>query len=538
MHATASHVSVAAQRTALSAASPGLEPGAATPPGMTFAEQLGRHEGASTAVLQLIDAALQTHADAAADAFRARGPASAADPGGTHAALLPSGAAPPRSHESDPAPRTACVGATATGTQTADPADASGVREFIARILPNSATPAPSDATEACETALDSADAQPHEAAIAPATELQTAVRVATRDAVLPAPVKGVGTPLGVRLDERIAGAQPTAPSEKVARAAAGAMRSSAQPARLRNREVDSGAEKITKSSPDPDAVTPEATAAANPVAAQPATDTRRDPPQNTDSAAVPIPAAGLALPPQPQPFDAPTTAGRSRFERLDGLPARYSAAFPTSRPSGTMGERDALPGLPAAPAPTPTPEVSAALRAPANPALDGATPNGAQSPVAAIPANLAPTSPAPPLHVEQAVPVASPQFRDAFALQVSVLARDGVQHAQVQLNPAELGPISVQIALDGQQAQIHFGCDSAQTRSLVEAGLPTLAAALRDAGLTLSGGGVSQHTPGQRHDVNPGREQARSAFESDDAKSAPVVRTLRVPTGRLDTYA
>ncbi len=120
------------------------------------------------------------------------------------------------------------------------------------------------------------------------------------------------------------------------------------------------------------------------------------------------------------------------------------------------------------------------------------------------------------------------------------MLARDGVQHAQVRLNPPELGPISVQIALDGQQAQIHFGCDSAQTRSLVEASLPTLAAALRESGLTLSGGGVSQHTPGQRQDVNPRHETRRSSAERDTASEVATaqVRTIRVATGRLDTYA
>lgn len=147
------------------------------------------------------------------------------------------------------------------------------------------------------------------------------------------------------------------------------------------------------------------------------------------------------------------------------------------------------------------------------------------------------PMSSAAPLHIEFAVPVAAAQFRDAFALQVSMLARDGVQHAVMHLNPADMGPISVQIALDGQQAQIHFGSDSAQTRLLVEAGLPALAAALREAGLTLSGGGVSQHAPEQRPGSNPASAEPGRTFApaSDDA---PIVHSMRVATGRLDTYA
>ena len=140
-------------------------------------------------------------------------------------------------------------------------------------------------------------------------------------------------------------------------------------------------------------------------------------------------------------------------------------------------------------------------------------------------------------LPIEFAPPVTAPQFREAFALQISSLARDGVQHAVLQLNPAEMGPISVQIALDGQQAQIHFGCDSALTRGIVESGLPLLAASLREAGLTLSGGGVSQHTPEQRQGSNDSGVPPDRRFNAEP-EGPPTVHTLRVSTGRLDTYA
>jgi len=81
------------------------------------------------------------------------------------------------------------------------------------------------------------------------------------------------------------------------------------------------------------------------------------------------------------------------------------------------------------------------------------------------------------------------------------------------------------------------IGCDSAQTRSIVESGLPLLAASLREAGLTLSGGGVSQHTPEQRQESNPGGAQPAPRFNAEHERSASV-RTLHVSAGRLDTYA
>ena len=142
------------------------------------------------------------------------------------------------------------------------------------------------------------------------------------------------------------------------------------------------------------------------------------------------------------------------------------------------------------------------------------------------------------PISVALPEPVGSAHFREALGIQVTLLARDGVQHAELHLNPAEMGPLSVQIALDGQQAQVHFGTDSALMRQIVESGLPALAAALREAGLTLSGGGVSQHAPGQRQGSKPASTLIGGRSRADADAQARVVRTVRAPLGRLDTYA
>jgi flagellar hook-length control protein FliK len=140
-------------------------------------------------------------------------------------------------------------------------------------------------------------------------------------------------------------------------------------------------------------------------------------------------------------------------------------------------------------------------------------------------------------------VPLDSPDFAQAFGVQVSVLARDGVQEARLHLNPAEMGPVSVQIAMDGERARIDFGAQAAATRAAIEASLPELAAALREAGLTLSGGGVSQHAPG-RGDSEPGhapdapasgRERADAAAAGTNAR--PAWRA-RVAAGGVDLYA
>src|SRR5213079_3279668 len=96
------------------------------------------------------------------------------------------------------------------------------------------------------------------------------------------------------------------------------------------------------------------------------------------------------------------------------------------------------------------------------------------------------------------ATPIDSPDFAAALGVRVSLLTQDGVQRAELHLNPAETGPVSIHIALDGTAARIDFGADVAATRAAIERGLPELASALRDAGFTLAGGGVSQHAGGR----------------------------------------
>jgi flagellar hook-length control protein FliK len=150
--------------------------------------------------------------------------------------------------------------------------------------------------------------------------------------------------------------------------------------------------------------------------------------------------------------------------------------------------------------------------------------------------------APAPVGEYAVTMPVHSPQFAEALGVQVSVLARGGIERAELQLNPASMGPLSVQITLDaGQaQAQVFFGSDSAQTRQAVEAGMPALAAALRDAGFTLSGGGVSQHPGDPRQHGAGARGTTNFGLRlpaAPDEELRPL-RSARAAPGRLDLYA
>jgi flagellar hook-length control protein FliK len=134
--------------------------------------------------------------------------------------------------------------------------------------------------------------------------------------------------------------------------------------------------------------------------------------------------------------------------------------------------------------------------------------------------------------------------FAPEMAARLSVLAADGVQEAQLHLNPAEMGPVAVSIVVDGQQAQISFHAEQSDTRQVLEQSLPDLAAALRESGLTLSGGGVFQQAQdqaqAQQGRAQEGRAVRGKAQETDQQASAhaSAAPSQRVSRGVLDMYA
>lgn len=152
------------------------------------------------------------------------------------------------------------------------------------------------------------------------------------------------------------------------------------------------------------------------------------------------------------------------------------------------------------------------------------------------------------------AAPVGSAGFANELADQVQVLvskaaldaAAGSVHEARLNLNPAEMGPIAIRIALDGKHAQVDFAAASGATRQALQDSMPALASALHGAGLTLSGGGVSQQfAHAQQQSRQPGEARATGvrgeALADGDASVQDITSTVaswvRQPEGRLDLY-
>jgi flagellar hook-length control protein FliK len=139
------------------------------------------------------------------------------------------------------------------------------------------------------------------------------------------------------------------------------------------------------------------------------------------------------------------------------------------------------------------------------------------------------------------------PALAGEVVLQVGRLTRGGITEASLHLNPAEMGPIRVQIALDGQQARIDFSAQHAATRELLESALPALAQSLAADGLTLAGSSVQASPAGDPAQApeatgaglggqGPGADDASgrsSAQRGRDEQGAGAGNALP-PSGRL----
>lgn len=157
--------------------------------------------------------------------------------------------------------------------------------------------------------------------------------------------------------------------------------------------------------------------------------------------------------------------------------------------------------------------------------------------------------------HVSETLstPVTSPQFADELAdkvrMFVSKVQDDGPMTAELHLNPAEMGPINVRIAVDGQNAQVDFAAAAQETRKAIEASLAQLSSALDEVGLSLTGGGVSSQTPQQSFGQSFGQSDGssrgggetrigRAGEMSEEPMGRPVSVARLTQKGGLDLYA
>lgn len=144
------------------------------------------------------------------------------------------------------------------------------------------------------------------------------------------------------------------------------------------------------------------------------------------------------------------------------------------------------------------------------------------------------------------ATPVASPAWSQQLGQQlVQISQRGGEQHVQMQLNPAELGPLSISLKFGEQGAQAHFLSAHAQVRQVLEQAIPQLREMLAEQGISLGETSVGeQRDPNEqafaqssgKHGTKAGSDNGE--IGSDDAPPQNAGSSPLILDGRVDLYA
>jgi len=145
-------------------------------------------------------------------------------------------------------------------------------------------------------------------------------------------------------------------------------------------------------------------------------------------------------------------------------------------------------------------------------------------------------------------VPLHDPRWQSEFSNRVTWLARSGGnQTAEIHLNPANMGPIRVQVVMNDDQATITFTAQHGVARDAIEASLPRLREMFMGSGLQLAQANVSDHPlhdQRQQQGFGSGNGRPQGSYEQVESIAdlvTPVSLSMpnsTAPASRLDLYA
>lgn len=139
------------------------------------------------------------------------------------------------------------------------------------------------------------------------------------------------------------------------------------------------------------------------------------------------------------------------------------------------------------------------------------------------------------------ATPVGAPAFPAHLAAEVATIGLAGVEHAQIELRPRELGPVRVELSMSGEAARIAFSAAHPDTRQAIEQSLPILKDLLAERGLMLAGASVSDGGAGSGRAATGDGAPHRHGEPARESRGAPATTAPRLAAARralLDVYA
>ncbi|CAM3995866.1 flagellar hook-length control protein FliK [Shewanella aquimarina] len=118
-----------------------------------------------------------------------------------------------------------------------------------------------------------------------------------------------------------------------------------------------------------------------------------------------------------------------------------------------------------------------------------------------------------PVVQMQEMIQKFSPVMRQQLVAMVS----QGVQQAEIRLDPPELGHMMVRVQVQGDQTQVQFHVTQTQTRDLVEQAIPRLRELLAEQGMQLTDSNVSQGGKEQGGDGEQAEGHGHGLSEMDE---------------------
>ncbi len=141
-----------------------------------------------------------------------------------------------------------------------------------------------------------------------------------------------------------------------------------------------------------------------------------------------------------------------------------------------------------------------------------------------------------PTLNVNAALDSAN--FPQGLAERVSWIVDNNLNGAKLQVNPPQLGPIELQIAVQGDHAQVWMSTHSAVTRDALESSVPKLREMLGAQGFGDVQVDISQRSFQDRSAYTPPYEWVPASDRAAPGAAAAPNATGRISLGAVDAYA
>lgn len=150
-----------------------------------------------------------------------------------------------------------------------------------------------------------------------------------------------------------------------------------------------------------------------------------------------------------------------------------------------------------------------------------------------------------PSSNINVATPLQENRWAQDFSERIVWAAKNDQQVAQINISPAQLGPVQITLNMNGDQASIAFASPHAEVRKAIEDAMPNLKEMLSTAGISLGQSNVGAQLQQQQRDTNPlfangNRSTGETAILPPDSHSGSISTGLPIQRGRglVDLFA